>query len=55
MQEGLAAGMLKFRLDGHNRQGSFALIRTRGIGRRESWLLIKHIDGYTQTDLSYCV
>jgi bifunctional non-homologous end joining protein LigD len=48
MQHGLAAGMLKFRLSGHNLQGSFALIRTRGIGKKESWLLIKHADGYTQ-------
>ena len=49
MQQGLAAGQLKFRLEGHKLQGSFALVRTRGFGRRESWLLIKHRDGYTQT------
>ena len=48
MQEGLAAGMLKFRLSGQKLQGSFALIRTRGMGRPKSWLLIKHADGYTQ-------
>ena len=48
-QQGLAAGTLKFRLDGHTLQGPFALVRTRGIGRKESWLLIKHTDGYTQT------
>jgi bifunctional non-homologous end joining protein LigD len=40
--------MLKFRLYGHQLQGSFALIRTRGMGKKESWLLIKHADGFTQ-------
>ena len=49
MQQGLAAGQLKFRLYGHKFQGSFALVRTRGFGKKESWLLIKHLDGYTQT------
>ena len=49
MQQGLAAGMLKFRLYGHKLQGSFALIRTRGMGKKESWLLIKHADGSTHT------
>ena len=44
----LAAGQLKFRLHGHKLQGSFALVRTRGFGKKESWLLIKHRDGYTQ-------
>lgn len=48
MQKGLTAGQLKFRLSGHKLQGSFALVRTRGFGKKESWLLIKHRDGYTQ-------
>lgn len=48
MQQGLAAGQLKFRLEGHKLQGSFALVRTRGFGKKESWLLIKHRDGSTQ-------
>ena len=48
MQQGLAVGTLKFRLCGQKLQGSFALIRTRGLGKKESWLLIKHTDGYTQ-------
>ncbi len=48
LQQGIAAGMLKFRLYGHKLQGSFALIRTRGLGKKESWLLIKHADSYTQ-------
>ena len=50
MQQGLAAGQLKFRLEGHTLQGSFALVRTRGFGKKESWLLIKHLDGYTQAE-----
>lgn len=49
MQQGLAAGNLKFRLYGHKLQGSFALVRTRGFGKKESGLLIKHRDGSTQT------
>ena len=40
--------MPKFRLYGHKLQGSFALVRTSGLGKKESWLLIKHRDGYTQ-------
>src|SRR5579862_3059135 len=36
MRQGLAAGMLKFRLYGHKLQGSFALIRTQGLGKKES-------------------
>lgn len=47
-KEGLAAGMLKFRLYGHKFQGSFALSHTRGLGKKEGWLLSKHDDGYTQ-------
>ena len=39
---------MKFHLFGHKLQSSFALVRTRGFGKKESWLLIKHRDGYTQ-------
>ncbi len=48
MQQGLAAGVLKFRLDGQKLQGSFALVRTKGMGKKETWLLIKHADNYAQ-------
>ena len=41
MQQGLAADQLKFRLEGHKLQGSFALVRTRGFGKKESWLRIR--------------
>jgi len=48
MREGLQAGNVKFRLYGKKLQGSFALVRTRGFGKKESWLLIKHQDEYVQ-------
>jgi len=46
-EAGLRDGILKFTLYGKKLQGSFALIRTRGLGgAREAWLLIKHRDEY---------
>ena len=39
-------GNLKFRLYGKKLQGSFALVRTRGLQGKDSWLLIKHRDEY---------
>ena len=46
-QESLAAGNLKFTLYGKKLKGSFALVRTKGLGgSREAWLLIKHKDRY---------
>lgn len=49
-QEGLRSGNLKFTVYGKKLQGSFALVRTRGLGgAREAWLLIKHRDGHCQT------
>jgi bifunctional non-homologous end joining protein LigD len=44
---GLEKGNLKFSLYGKKLQGSFALIRTKGLGgSREAWLFIKHRDQY---------
>ena len=44
---GLREGNLKFTLYGKKLHGSFALVRTRGLGgAREAWLLIKHRDEY---------
>jgi len=44
-RKGLNEGNLKFRLYGKKLQGSFALVRTRGLGgSKEAWLLIKHRD-----------
>lgn len=43
----LRDGNLKFTLYGKKLHGSFALVRTRGLGgAREAWLLIKHRDEY---------
>ena len=42
---GLRDGNLKFTLYGKKLNGSFALVRTRGLGgTKEAWLIIKHRD-----------
>jgi len=49
MQQGLKEGNLKFRLFGEKLQGSFALVRTKGMGNmKEAWLFIKHRDGFAK-------
>jgi bifunctional non-homologous end joining protein LigD len=49
MQEGLKEGNLKFRLFGKKLQGSFALVRTKGMGNmKEAWLFIKHRDSFAK-------
>ncbi len=40
-RESLREGNLKFHLYGKKLRGSFALVRTKGFGGKESWLLIK--------------
>src|ERR1700754_5082623 len=45
LRKELAAGSLKFRLNGKKLKGEFALVKTRGRGEN-SWLLIKHRDRY---------
>jgi bifunctional non-homologous end joining protein LigD len=47
-KKSLADGNLKFFLYGKKLRGSFALVRTRGFGGKESWLLIKHRDEYSK-------
>ena len=48
---GLRIGNLKFTLYGSKLQGSFALVRTKGLGNaKEAWLLIKHRDRYCRAD-----
>lgn len=44
MKIGMEKGELKFQLFGEKLRGSFALIKTRGFGPKDSWLLIKHRD-----------
>lgn len=46
--ESLREGNLKFRLYGKKLKGSFALVRTAGLAGKESWLMIKHRDEYSQ-------
>ncbi len=47
-RQSLDDGNLKFRLYGKKLRGSFALVRTKGFGGKESWLLIKHRDEYSK-------
>lgn len=46
MKQGLLKGEIKFTLRGKKLKGSFALVKTRGFGPKNSWLLIKHKDLY---------
>lgn len=50
MREGIEKGEIKFFLDGERLHGSFALVKTRGFGGKNAWLLIKHKDEYTKSD-----
>lgn len=48
MKEGMEKGEIKFLLYGKKLKGSFALVKTKGWGPKNSWLLIKHDDEYVQ-------
>lgn len=48
MKEGMKKGELKFSLFGKKIKGSFALIKTKGFGGPNAWLMIKHKDDYVQ-------
>lgn len=50
MKDGLEKGEIKFQLFGSKLKGSFALIKTKGFGPKNAWLLIKHKDEYIQKD-----
>jgi len=58
-EAGLRDGNLKFMLYGKKLNGSFALVKTKGIGgAKEAWLLIKHRDeccvaGYDANDYDF--
>ena len=49
-EEGLAAGDLKFTLEGEHLHGSWVLVRVKNWsgGKRVNWLLIKHRDEFAQ-------
>lgn len=46
VENGIKKGQIKFYLDGKKLKGSFALVKTKGFGGRNSWLLIKHRDEF---------
>jgi bifunctional non-homologous end joining protein LigD len=46
--EGIEAGKLSFALHGDRLNGRFALVRMRGKGKRENWLLIKGRDEHAR-------
>ena len=46
MEEGLKKGEIKFFLNGKKLKGSFALVKTKNFGPKNSWLLIKHADEF---------
>lgn len=48
MKAGLAKGEIKFFLSGKKLKGSFALVKTRGFGGPNAWLLIKHNDEFVK-------
>ncbi len=48
MAEGLKKGEIKFKLDGKKLKGSFALVKTKNFGPKNSWLLIKHKDEFAK-------
>ena len=49
MKEGLKKEELKFVLHGKKMKGSFALVKTKGWGPKNSWLLIKHNDTFVES------
>lgn len=52
MREGMQKGEIKFILHGKKLKGSFALVKTRGWGPKNSWLMIKHADDAVQKDFN---
>lgn len=52
MREGMQKGEIKFILHGKKLKGSFALVKTRGWGPKDSWLMIKHADDAVQKDFN---
>jgi bifunctional non-homologous end joining protein LigD len=46
MEEGVEKGEIKFQLFGKKLKGSFALVKTKGFGPKNAWLIIIHKDEY---------
>jgi bifunctional non-homologous end joining protein LigD len=58
MMEGMEKGEIKFVLHGKKMKGSFAMVKTKGWGPKNSWLLIKHkddhvVEGYDANDYDF--
>jgi bifunctional non-homologous end joining protein LigD len=51
LRAGFRKGDFKFELRGKRLRGSWVLVRTRGEGRKNQWLLIKHRDDEADPDL----
>lgn len=49
LMQGLIKGEIKFLVLGEKLKGSFAFVRTKNFGPKNSWLLIKHKDQFCQT------
>ena len=49
MIEGMKKGEIKFVLHGKKLKGSFAMVKTKGWGPKDSWLLIKHNDAFVKS------
>ncbi len=52
MEEMLAGGAAKIRINGVKLSGGFALVRTRWGGKKDNWLLIKEKDKYARPGFS---
>lgn len=48
MKEGMKKGEIKFMLFGDKLKGSYALVRTKGFGGKNAWLMIKHSDKFVK-------
>ena len=48
MKAGMKKGEIKFQLFGKRLKGAFALVKTRGFGGKNAWLLIKHKDSFVE-------
>lgn len=47
-REGMKRGRLEFSLDGEKLQGKFLLVRTRVVGKKTNWLLMKRDDEHVR-------
>ena len=48
-RDGMKRGRLEFVLDGEKTKGKFMLVRTRVVGKKQQWLLMKRTDEHVRT------